>query len=148
MRRISSVIIILFIFQQCLAEKTDDSDFYAYYTKVNYGEPWERHSLTSKYADLIIKLPEGHIIFHRSSSYLPKWVTPVGKWNFDEIVERNGDGSDIRPDKNNIYSYVRLIENNSDSIVVHWRYFPQFTLGSHSLPVSYTHLTLPTIYCV
>ena len=53
MRRTSSVIIILFIFQHCLAEKTDDSDFYAYYTKVNYGEPWERHSLTSKYADLI-----------------------------------------------------------------------------------------------
>ena len=39
LRRISSVIITLFIFQHCLAEKTDDSDFYAYYTKVNYGEP-------------------------------------------------------------------------------------------------------------
>ncbi|OUX30414.1 MAG: hypothetical protein CBE24_06680 [bacterium TMED264] len=136
MSRTSAFIIILFIFQHCLAEKTNDSDFYAYYTKVNYGEPWERHSLTSKYADLIIKLPQGEVIFHRASSYLPKLVTKVGKWDFDEVVERSGDGSDIRPDKNNIYSYVRLIENNSDSIVVHWRYFPQFTLGSHSVPTS------------
>ena len=66
MKRISSVIIILSIFQHCLAEKKDDSDFYAYHTKVNYGQPWEKHSLTSKYADLIVKLPEGHIIFHRA----------------------------------------------------------------------------------
>tara|TARA_Y100001980_G_C14326028_1_gene145062 strand:+ start:430 stop:558 length:129 start_codon:yes stop_codon:yes gene_type:complete len=42
MRKISSVILILFIFQHGVAEKTDDSDFYGYYTKVNYGQPWER----------------------------------------------------------------------------------------------------------
>jgi hypothetical protein len=35
---------------------------------------------------------------------------------------------------NNIYSFVRLIEEAKDSIVVHWRYFPQFELGTHAIP--------------
>ena len=62
MRRISSVIIILSIFQYCLAEKKDDSDFYTYHTRsitVNLG----KNILTSKYADLIVKLPEGILYF-------------------------------------------------------------------------------------
>jgi len=51
------------------------------------------------------------------------------------MVPRNGDGPDSRPDRNNIYSYVRLIHSDEDSIVVHWRYFSEFELGSHAQPV-------------
>ena len=94
MRRISSVIIILSIFQYCLAEKKMILIFMRIILRsitVNLG----KNTLTSKYADLIVKLPEGHIIFHRASSYLPKWVTKVGKWDFEEIVERSGDGPDV-----------------------------------------------------
>ena len=130
----TSVIIILFIVHCYVVAKAGDPNFYAYYTKVDSGEPWEKYSLTSKHADLVIQLPLGEVMFHRASSYLPKWTTNAGSWDFEEVIKRSGDGSNNRPDKNNIYSFVRLIENTSDSIIVHWRYFPQFKLGSHSVP--------------
>ena len=82
-----------------------------------------------------MQLKSGKVVFHRSSSYLPYWETENGKWYFDEIIPRSGDGPEKRPDKNNIYSFVRLIESNQDSIVVHWRYFPDFKLGSHNKPI-------------
>jgi hypothetical protein len=41
---------------------------------------------------------------------------------FDEVVPRSGDGTTRRPDKNNIYSYVRIINLSPDEIKIHWRY--------------------------
>jgi hypothetical protein len=111
------------------------NDFYAYYTKINTGEPWEEHSRTGEHADLVVKLNKGELVFHRATSYLPFWKTDKGKWFVDEIIPRSGDGPEERPDKNNIYSFVRLIHDSPDSIVVHWRYFPDFKLGNHALPV-------------
>ncbi|MDX1699920.1 MAG: LamG domain-containing protein, partial [Melioribacteraceae bacterium] len=35
-------------------------------------------------------------------------------------------GDKIKPDKNNIYSYVRIIEESGEKILVHWRYIPDF----------------------
>lgn len=110
-------------------------DFYAYYTKIDTAQPWEKPSRTARHSDLVVKAGEGEVIFHRSSSYLPYWKVGSDKWYFDEMVPRSGDGPDKRPDKNNIYSYVRLIHSDGDSIVVHWRYFPDFKLGTHALPV-------------
>ncbi len=110
-------------------------DFYAFYTKIDTGQAWEKHSRTSRHADLVVRMGEGEIIFHRSSSYLPYWKTGSGEWYFEEIVPRSGDGPDKRPDGNNIYSYVRLIHSDEDSIVVHWRYFPEFELGTHAQAV-------------
>ncbi len=109
--------------------------FYAYYTKIETGQSWEAHSRTGLHADLIVQLDPGKLVFHRSSSYLPYWETAAGQWYFDEIISRHGDGPEKRPDKNNIYSFVRLIASNEDSIVVHWRYFPNFKLGSHAQPI-------------
>ena len=111
------------------------SNFYAYYTKIETGQPWETYSRTGPYADLVVQLKHGKLIFHRSSSYLPYWKTNSGKWYLEEIIHRHGDGPPERPDKNNIYSYVRLIKNTADSIVVHWRYFPDFQLGNHAQPI-------------
>jgi hypothetical protein len=127
-------LLVTFI-QLLLVVGASSSDFYAYYTKINSGEPWEKYSLTEKHADLVVNLDQGRILFHRATSYLPQWKTESGMWLFDEIISRRGDGPDQRPDKNNIYSYVRLISHNQDSIVVHWRYFPDFELGSHLKPV-------------
>jgi hypothetical protein len=110
-------------------------DFHAYYTKINIGEVWEEHSRTARHADLVVRIGEGKLVFHRSSSYLPFWKTEMEQWYFEEVIPRNGDGPARRPDKNNIYSYVRLIEESADSIVVHWRYFPEFELGHHAEPV-------------
>ena len=111
------------------------SDFYAYYTKIDSDEPWEKYSLTAKHADLVVRMANGKTIFHLASSYLAEWTTNAGTWNFEEVIKRSGDGPNKRPDKNNIFSFVRLIENSTDSIVVHWRYFPNFYLGTHLQPI-------------
>jgi len=98
-------------------------NFGAYYTKLPYED-----EITGKYADVIVKLPnEGQIVFSREFSYLPYWKTDNGKWYFQEIIPRKGDGTKIRPDKYNKYSYVRIIENSPERIIVHWRYMPDFS---------------------
>jgi hypothetical protein len=117
-----------------LITTTSAQDFYAYYTKINSGEPWEAYSRTGEHADLVVQLSKGRLVFHRSSSYLPVWETDSGQWYVDEIIPRRGDGPEERPDKNNIYSFVRLIESTAESITVHWRYFPDFSLGNHAQP--------------
>ncbi|MCK4828345.1 LamG domain-containing protein, partial [bacterium] len=58
------------------------------------------------------------------TGYLPFLITKRGKSNFDELIPRSDNGTAERPDKNNISSYVRIIDQSSDQIVVHWRYMP------------------------
>jgi hypothetical protein len=127
--------IILFISALAFASMLPAQEFYAYYTEHNTGEAWEEYSRTGNYADLSVRIGDGQLMFHRSSSYLPLWKTEMGQWYFEEIIPRSGDGPASRPDKNNIYSFVRLIDESADSIVVHWRYFPSFELGHHALPI-------------
>ena len=103
------------------------ADFYAYYTKIDSGQDWEKYSRTGKYADIVVQLPQGQFIFHRSSSYLPYWKTEKGKWYMPEIVRRKGDGKPLMTDKHNRYSYVRIIESTVKMVVVHWRYMPDFS---------------------
>jgi hypothetical protein len=132
---VRKVIFVFYLFLSLSIFGNNKDKFYAYYTKINTGADWENYSKTDKYTDLVVQLGNGKIVFHRSSSYLPYWQTEEGKWYFEEISSRSGDGPKERPDKNNIYSYVRLISNNDDSIVVHWRYFPNFKLGNHCEPI-------------
>jgi hypothetical protein len=102
-------------------------DFYAYYTKVESGESWEKDSRTREHADIVIRFDDNReFVFRRGSSYLPYWKTENGKWYVEEVVKRKGDGSGIKPDKVNIYSHVRLIEASDARAVVHWRYVPDF----------------------
>ena len=109
--------------------------FFAYYTRIDSGEGFEKFSHTGRFADVVVKVGRGKLVFHRSSSYLPYWQTKGGRWYLDEIVKRSGDGRAKRPDKNNIYAFCRIIEATSGEIVVHWRYFANFKLGSHCKPV-------------
>jgi hypothetical protein len=96
------------------------NDFYAYYTRTGYED-----SISDKHADIIVSYGEkGRIVFSRESSYLPRWESSYNSFYFDEVVKRTGDGSDLQPDKYNRHSYVRLIENTSEKIVIHWRYYP------------------------
>lgn len=98
------------------------ADFGAYYTRLNYED-----KITGKYADVVVELNENRRIeFSRESSYLPYWKTENGKWYVDEVIPRSGDGTKLQPDKYNRYSYVRIIENTPDKVVIHWRYFPDF----------------------
>jgi hypothetical protein len=110
------------------------SNFFAYYTDINNNEAWEAYSRTAEHSDIIVQLDMGRFVFQQSTSYLPYWETDNGHFSVEEIIPRRGDGPEKRPDKNNIYAYVRLIVSNSDSVVVHYRYFPDFKLGSHAVP--------------
>jgi len=113
--------VLLFSNNDCKA----DDNFYAYYTKLDVEN--SEVDTYGKFADIVINLSDGRqVLFSRESSYLPCLKTNNGKWYFGEIVERNGDGSKLRPDKFNRYSYVRLIKNTPEKIVVHWRYVPDF----------------------
>jgi len=74
--------------------------------------------ITGKYADVIVNVSAGRrLVFSRESSYLPYWKTENGKWFLDEIVPRQKDIACL-------YSYVRIIENTPERVVVHWRYMP------------------------
>jgi hypothetical protein len=128
------LIFIFFLLGTCFGG--NGADFFAYYTKVNNGEDWENHSRTAEHADVVVQLNDGRFVFQRATSYLPYWETQSGQWSVAEIVPRKGNGPKNRPDKNNIYAFVRLIESNDDSILVHYRYFPDFELGSHAKPVA------------
>ena len=57
----------------------------------------------------------------------------------EEVVQRNGDGSDIMPDRNNTYSHVKIISISDESVVIHWRYLPTFVGGNPHLGVEATN---------
>ena len=97
--------------------------FGAFYTRLPL-----RDEHTGKYADVVVRLDElgGQIVFGRESSYLPLWKNKNGSFYFNEVIRRKGDGEGIRPDALNKYSYARVIENNPDRVIVHWRYMPDF----------------------
>jgi hypothetical protein len=102
-------------------------DLYAYYTKINSGESWELFSLTGKYADVVVHLDDDlELIFWRASSYLPHLKIGNMRHYMAEIIPRNGDGTDLMPDRINQYSHVRIIENSPETVVIHWRYMPDF----------------------
>jgi hypothetical protein len=108
-------------------------EFGAFYTKINSGEEFEKHSRTGPYADIVVDLgkKKGMVVFWRGTSYLPYLETQKGKRiPFDEVVPRDGDGNDIMPDRTNHYSIVKIIENTDDKVVVHWRYLPEFKGGN------------------
>lgn len=120
-------ILLLFLFFQ-ISSNLFGEDFRAYYTKLNSGQEFEKYTRTGPYAEIVVEVNGGQLIFWRASSYLPHWKTDQGSWYFDEIIERSGDGTDERPDRVNTYSHVRIAEYESDGgkIVVHWRYLPKF----------------------
>jgi hypothetical protein len=129
------------------AAQTSTDDFYAYYTRLDYDIPvqdvmghiqraddyddefeeeeedeeqrWEPSDpITGKYADIVVNVGKaGQFIFSRQSSYLPYWKTKKGKWFVDELLERQKDVACL-------YSYIRIIENTPDKILIHWRYMP------------------------
>jgi hypothetical protein len=95
-------------------------DFFGYYTRTDYED-----GISGKYADIIVSYDKkGKVIFSRESSYLPKWETDNGQYYFDEIIERMGDGTELQSDRFNRHSYVRIIENTPETVLIHWRYYP------------------------
>ena len=107
-------------------------NFGAYYTKVRKGQSWEAYSRTGDKADIIVKLSKagGQLVFWRGNSFLPYWQTDRGTWNLTEIIPRTGNGTGEMPDKANVYSYAKIIENTPEQVVIGWRYLSRFHEGN------------------
>ncbi len=97
-----------------LSISTVEAEMYAYHTKV-------QHSATdylSEVADIIVVLDEGQLEFTRQTNYLPLWRFKTGTQRVDDLFP----GRDV--DAFFDYSYVRLIKNTPEEILIHWRYIP------------------------
>ena len=104
-----------------VAVHSQQQDFYAYYTRLDV----EDGNNTGKYADVVVHVNQaGKLVFSREYSYLPYWQPGDTKHFVDKIIPIIGDGPSESPDRINKCSYVRVIENSTDKIVVHWRYAP------------------------
>jgi hypothetical protein len=107
-------------------------DFGAYYTQLKTGQAWEEYSRTMDNADIVVQINNagGQLVFMRGNSFLPMWKTKSGNWNLTEIIPRSGDGSVTMPDRTNTYSHVQVVQNDTDQIIIDWRYLPSFTPGN------------------
>ena len=125
MKIMKVILSLMAVFTAC---SDSDKDFRAYYTMLESGQEFEKYTRTGPYADVVVEVDQGQLIFWRASSYLPLWKTDQGSWYLDEIIERVGDGPSGRPDRVNTYSHVRIGNDgkDGDDIVIHWRYLPEF----------------------
>jgi hypothetical protein len=106
----------------CKEPGSQSADFAAYYT--SYGSA---DDITGPFADVLVRFTDGkRLVFSRESSYLPFLEYGDQRWSVEELIPRLGDGDPGRPDRHNIYSYVRIIQNNEEEVLIHWRYVPDF----------------------
>ncbi len=116
-------IIILISVLICIGNDafSQSSQFYAYYTRLEFND----NNNTGKYADIVVHVNNtGLLVFSRENSYLPYWEANGTKQFFESIIPFKGDGPPERPDRINKCSYVRIIENYEEKIIIHWRYAP------------------------
>lgn len=103
--------LVLMIVAQINAQQS----FYAYHTK-------QSHTATDyfgKYADLVVVLDgDRQLEFTRRNQYRPEWITPNGRFMVDDFYTDRDKDSYLE------YSYVRLLEERPDRIIVHWRHIP------------------------
>jgi hypothetical protein len=126
------------------------ADFFACYTRLDYTQPQDTDLLGQipvnasrvfaggqadgadkvprppapgairwgKYADLIVNVAKGRrLVFSRATGYLPYLETSEGRFPLKPLVE-------CRPDRLCLCSYVRVVEETPNRIVVHWRHVP------------------------
>ncbi|WP_299551662.1 LamG domain-containing protein [Seonamhaeicola sp.] len=99
----------------------------AYYTKITKQEHWEPYSRTREHADIMVELNDLlKVEFWRGTSYLPVLHSKNRSFPFEEIISRSGDGNKTMPDKTNLYSYVKIIEQTEKKTVIQWKYLPEF----------------------
>jgi hypothetical protein len=121
--RILMLTVLISSIQSCSDTLPVEKDFKAYYTCYGKGD-----DITGPYADIVIHFPDEKLfVFSRETSYMPFLAQRNDKWPVARIIERKGDGDETRPDKDNIYSYARIIKNAPEEVIVHLRYFPDFS---------------------
>jgi hypothetical protein len=103
---------------------SQSSDFFAYYTRLDFDD----NNNTGKYADIVVNVKNrGKLVFGREYSYLPYWEINNSKQFLESIIPFKGDGPEQRPDRINKCSYVRIVENSDNKVIIHWRYAPDQT---------------------
>lgn len=97
-----------------LQAASPDAGFTAYHTRVNPSPGGQ----IGKYEDLVVTLGKtNRLEFTRANGYQPQWRTADGVHRIENLIPNTTE------DPNCYYSYVRLMENGSDKIVVQWRRF-------------------------
>jgi len=75
-------------------------------------------AITGKYADVVVHIDENRrLVFGRETSYCPWLQTPSGRFGFKQLVE-------CKPDPMCLASYVRIIKNEPDEVLIHWCHVP------------------------
>ncbi len=74
--RLKGILLLLLVVLTASAAFGDD--FRAYYTKLDSGQEFEKYTRTGPYADVVVEVGQGQLIFWRASSYLPHWKTKKG----------------------------------------------------------------------
>ncbi len=125
-RRLSQLILFLLVLFTGCVKST--SDFTAYYTNF-----CDKDEITGDFADVVIRFTnEMEFVFCRDSDYLPFLKHGSNRWYVQEIIERDSIDGAHKQLKFNKYSYVRIIKNQDDEIIVHWRYIPDYNNLSFS----------------
>ncbi|MCF7955243.1 MAG: LamG domain-containing protein [Phycisphaerae bacterium] len=136
----SIILMFMVVMYSAVLSEAKDSGFYAYYTRLDYKIPLtevhmnvpfhnkgkldirERRipdtAITGKYADIVVHLDDNRkLVFGRETCYLPCLETPNGKYPLKPLV-------DCKPDPMCLCSYVRIIKNEPDQILIHWCHVP------------------------
>ncbi|MEM1002480.1 MAG: LamG-like jellyroll fold domain-containing protein, partial [Bacteroidota bacterium] len=106
---------------------TNNGTFPAYYTRTNFNE--HTAQISGAYADVVVKVGDiGDLIFSREHSFRPNWVYSSGNELVGHLATINGDGpTDGNFDLRSRHAYARIVQNTTDQVVVHWRYFPDLS---------------------
>ncbi|MEM9680092.1 MAG: GDSL-type esterase/lipase family protein, partial [Bacteroidota bacterium] len=106
---------------------TNNGTFPAYYTRTNFNE--HTTQISGEYADVVVKVGDiGDLVFSREHSFRPNWIYSGGNELVGHLATISGDGpADGNFDLRCRYAYARIVQNTSDQVVVHWRYFPDLS---------------------
>ncbi|MGC1784305.1 MAG: LamG domain-containing protein [Acidobacteriaceae bacterium] len=107
--------------------RNGQSQFGAFYTRLNFDPEWDQLWRTDEYPDLVVTFKDAayKMVFWHGTTYNMNMVTENGRWIGDQSAEAPPEKYgcvEHMSDKQCRYSHVRLLESSSARVVVHWRY--------------------------
>lgn len=116
----------------------ESGEFGAFYTRIPSNLSFEKYARVGEHPDIVVDLGKDNMTFSfwRGSSYLPYLESPKGRWYAEEVIARKGDGTDLMPDRINLFSHVKIISSTEKEVIIHWRYLPVFEAGNPQKGVS------------
>jgi hypothetical protein len=93
---------------------------------LRYHELWDNLWRPGPYRDIVVRFDQNpcRVVFWQGINSGSGWVTGNNKWMADQSWEIGGPHgcAEHMADKRGRFNHVRLIENTSARVVVHWRY--------------------------